>query len=219
MIGHEGGGRAGGAEGREKQAGQLFPGALEAESRLAGLRDLQTRLHHRDERRHGGEGKLETHPEHRLRLPGHDGEHGEGQVAHGQSAPVEDDGAEHDQRHDQRAFGPDARPGAKIVGAGAQHRDDGRELLDRNPQRQNRDQSQQTTRDDEENPGDQRHLHAGDGDDMENAGFADQVFCVLREKIALAGDHGRADGALVAANRRTHPQSQTVADSVHRREP
>ncbi len=96
-----------------------------APRRLAALRhegigpDLglgEPRLHHRDQRADRGERELEADADHRLRLERDDREHGKREIAHRQRAPVEDHRAEHDQRHDQRALGADARAGRDVVG-------------------------------------------------------------------------------------------------------
>ena len=177
----------------------------------------QPRLHHRHQRRHRREGKLEADAEDRLRLQRDDRQHREREIAHGQRAAVEDDRAEHDQRHDQRALGADARAGGDVVGEGADHRGAGRPFLDRIVERQRRRQRQQPARDDEEDAGDQRHLHAGNGDDVEDAGFADEVLGVVGEEIALARHHRRGDRALVAADDRVDAQRQPIARVVDRR--
>ncbi len=197
------------------------PGRANArrQERIGALLDArEPRLHHRDERADRGEGELEADAEDRLRLQRDDRQHGEGEIAHGQRAPVEDDGAEHDQRHDQRALGADARAGGEVVAKRAEHRDAGRPFLDGVAQGQRRRQRQQPPRDDEEDAGDQRHLHAGDGDDVEDAGLADEVLGVVGEEIALARDHRRGDGALVAADDRVDAQGEAVARLIDRRE-
>ena len=165
----------------------------------------EPRLHHRDQRRDGGERELEADAEDRLGLDRDDREHREREIAHGQRAPVEDDRAEHDQRHDQRALGADARAGRDVVEERADHRDARRPFLDRIVERQRRRQRQQAARDDEEDAGDQRHLHAGNRDDVEDAGLADEVLGVVGEEVALARHHGGGDRALVAADDRVRP--------------
>ena len=125
VIGHERGGRSRRAGGREDER-ERFPEEVgeQAGRRDAALRQIgigialearEPRLHHRDQRRHRGEGKLEAHPEDRLRLDGDDGEDREGEVAHGQRPPVHDHRAEQDQRHDERPLGADARAGGDVV--------------------------------------------------------------------------------------------------------
>ena len=198
------------APGRANADGQERIGAL-VEAR-------EPRLHHRDERADRGEGELETDAEDRLRLQRDDRQHGEREIAHRQRAPVEDDGAEHDQRHDQRALGADARAGGDVVEDRAEHRDAGRPFLDGIAQRQRRRQREKAPREDEENAGDQRHLHAGDGDDVEDAGLANEVLGVVGEEIALARDHRRGDGALVAADDSVDAQGEAVARLIDRSE-
>ncbi len=135
-------------------------------------------------------------------------EDGEGEVAHGQRPPVHDHRAEHDQRHHQRPLGADARAGGDVVEERARHGDGGRPFLDRVGQRERRRQRQQPARHDEENPRDQRHLHAGDGDDVEDAGLANEVLGVVGEEVALARHHGGGDRALVAADDPADPQAR-----------
>ena len=176
----------------------------------------EPRLHHRDQRRDSGERKLEADAENRLRLDRDDGKHREGEIAHGQRAPVHDHRAEHDQRHDERPLGADARAGRDIVEERAGHGDQSRPFLDRIAERKRRRQRQQPARHDEENPRHQRHLHAGNGDDVEDAGLADEVLGVVGEEVALARHHRRRDRAFVAADDRIDPEREAVARLVDR---
>ena len=101
MIGHEGGRRAGRAGRRHQQAQAACERSSETRPRGAGSRPgrkigigialhaREPRFHHRDQRRHRREGKLEAHAEDRLRLDGDDGEDREGEIAHGERAPVQ----------------------------------------------------------------------------------------------------------------------------------
>ena len=180
------------------------------------FRAREARLHHGDQRTHRREGKLEADAEDRLGLQRDDRQGREGEVAHGERATVENDGAEHDQRHDQRALGADARAGREIVESRADHRGDRRPFLDRIVQRERRREREQAARNEEENAGDQRHLHAGDGDDMEDAGLADEVLGVVGEEVALARHHRRRDGALVAADDRVDAQGEAIARLIDR---
>ena len=178
----------------------------------------QARLHHRDQRADRGERKLKADAEDRLGLQRDDRQHGEREIAHGERAAVEDHRAEHDQRHDQRALGADARAGRDVVEERADHRDAGRPFLDRIAQRERRRQREQAPRDDEEDAGDQRHLHAGNGDDVEDAGLADEVLGVVGEEVALARHHRRGDRAFVAADDGVDAQREPIARLVDRRE-
>ena len=229
MIGHERGGGAGGAEGGDEQRARLVDEMDEerAAPRRAPARRQERvaprfaarlpRLHHRHQRRDRGERELEADAEDRLGLQRDDRQNAEREIAHRQRAAVEHDRAEHDQRHDQRALGADARAGGEVVGEGAEHRRAGRPFLDRISERQGRRQRQQAARDEEEDAGDQRHLHAGNGDDVEDSGLADEVLGVVGEEVALARHHRRGDRAFVAADDRIDPQRQAIARVVDRR--
>ena len=149
-----------------------------------------------------------------LRLDRDDGEDREGEIAHGQRPPVQDHRAEHDQRHDEGALGANARTGRDVVEERGRHRDHGRPFLDRIFQRQRRRQREQAPGDDEKNAGDQRHLHAGNRDDVEDAGLANEVLGVVGEKVAFARDHRGGDRALIAADDGVHPERQPVARLV-----
>ena len=196
------------------------PGGAGAALRQIGvgvaLHPGEPRLHHGDQRRDRGEGELEADPENGLRLDRDDGDDREGEVAHGQRPPVHDHRAEHDQRHDQRPLGADARTGGDVVEERAGHGDHGRPFLDRIVQRQRRRQREQAAGHDEKNAGDQRHLHAGNRDDVEDAGLADEVLGVVRKEVALARHHGGGDRALVAADDPVDPDGEAVARVVDR---
>ena len=226
VVGHERGGRAGRAGGRnEERQGLVQEIQEEARRRGAALRQIgvrvaphcrEPRLHHRNQRRDRGEGELEADAENRLRLDGDDGEDRESEVAHGQRPPVDDDRSEHDQGHDERAFRADPRAGGHVVEERARHGDGGGPFLDRVVQGKRRRQSEQTPGHEEKDSGDQRHLNAGDRDDVEDAGLADEVLGVVGEEVALARHHGGGDRALVAADDPVDPDGEAVAGVVDR---
>ena len=176
----------------------------------------EPRLHYCDERRHGGKRKLKADAENGLRFDRDDGEDREGEIAHGQRPPVQDHRAEHDQCHDEGALGSDPRTGCDVVKERGRHRHHGRPFLDRVFERERRRQGEQPSRDDEDNAGDQGHLHAGNRDDVEDARLADKVLGVVGEEVALARDHGGGDRAFVAADDCVHPEGESVARVVDR---
>ena len=226
VIGHERGGRRRRAERGDEEPERLVDEMKQPPARRRtplrrerigpALIAREPRLQHRDQRADRGEGQLEADAEDRLRLQRDHREHGEAEIAHRQRAPVGDDRAEGDQRHDQRAFGPDARAGADVIGDRAEDRDSRRPFLDRMMQRERRREREQPPRGPEEDARDQRHLHAGDGDDVEDAGLADEIPRVARQEIALAGHHRRGDRAFVAADDRLDPRRERVARMVDR---
>ena len=200
-----------------RSANQAYAGAppRSRQERIGvALHPREPRLHHRDQRQHCGERQLKADAEDRLRFDRDDGEDREGEIAHGERPPVHDDGAQHDQRHHQRPLGADPRAGGDVVEDRADHRHDGRPFLDRISQRQRRRQRKQAPRHDEEDPSDQRHLHAGNRDDVKDARFADQVLGVVRQEVALSGDHGGGDRPLVAADDGVDAQGEAVAGMV-----
>ena len=58
-------------------------------------------------------------------------------------------------------------------------------ILDRIVKRERRRPRHEAARDEEENAGDQRHLHARNRDDVKDARFADEVLGVVGEEVAL----------------------------------
>ncbi len=112
VIGHErGGGRGregGGDEKRDRLLDEMGAGepwlgrraALGHEGVGIDVQGRDPRLHDRDQRGDSGERELEADAENGLGLDGDDGENREGEIAHGQRAPVHDHGAEHDQGHE-----------------------------------------------------------------------------------------------------------------------
>ena len=138
----------------------------------------------------------------------------ERQVAHGQGVAVEQHGGEQDQRHRQCALGADARAGHHVVADGRHHRRGRRPFLDGVAQGERAVQRQQAPQADEKDAGDERHLHAGDGDDVENAGLADRILCGLGDEVALAGHHGGGDGAGIATDDGVDAARQCVAGAV-----
>ena len=174
----------------------------------------EPRLEGGHEARDGGERQLETRAQDRFRLEQDDKKRREGEVAHAHRLTVEQHRAQHDQRHEQRAFGADARARAKVVGDRPGHRQRRRPFLDGIMQRQGPRHRQQAAQSPIENPGHQRHLHAGDGDDVEDAGLADDIARGVVEKIALARHHRGADRARGAADHALDAPRQRVAHAV-----
>ena len=228
MIGHERGGGRGREGGGDKQRERLLD-EMGAEKPGLGRRaslghewigiDVQRRdprLHDRDQRGDRSERELEADAENGLRLDRDDRENREGEIAHGQRPPVHDHGAEHDQGHEERPLGADARAGRDVVKDRSRHGDRGRPFLDRIVKRQRRRQRQKPPGDDKEDSRDQRHLHAGNRDDVEDAGFSDEVPGVVGEKVALSRHHRRRDRAFVAADDRVDPERQAIARLIDR---
>ena len=167
-----------------------------------------------DQRRNRREGQLKARAERRLRLDGDDKEYGERQITHGERRAVEQHGGKHEQRHRQRALRSDARARGDVVENGADHGERRRPFLDRIIERQRARKRQQPPKADEEHAGDQRHLQAGNSDDVEDAGAADEVFGGVGQEIALARHHRRGDRAGVALQRMIDAQRQRIAQPV-----
>ena len=199
-----------------KSAARRGPAPLRHKGIGVALETGEPRLHHRNQGRHRGERELKADAENRLRFDRDDGQDREGEVAHSERPPVHDHRAEHDQRHHERALGANARAGGDIVKQRARHRDAGRPFLDRVFERERRRQREQAARYDEEDSGDERHLHAGYCDDVEYSGLADEVLGVVGEEVALSRHHGRGDRALVAADDRVDPLGEAIARLIDR---
>ena len=77
-------------------------------------------------------------------------------------------------------MGQATRPMQAVVKAEGSH-----PILDRIAKRQRRRQRQQPPGDDEEDARHQRHLHAGNRDDVKDARFPDQISGVIGEEVQL----------------------------------
>ena len=234
IIGHEGRGGRGRAKGREQQAERPPPQMLfqrrEGQARAILDGPSTQRIvflavqHHGahagfidgDERRHSCEGQLEARAHDRFRLDQNDERGGDGEVAHGQRLPVEEDRRQHDYSHEQRAFGANPRSRREIVKNGARDGESRRPFLDRIGERQRLAQSQDPPQADKKNRCDKRHLDAGNCDDMKNPGLADDLLGFAGEKIALAGDHRCGNGSRIAANDRIDAARQRIAAAIDR---
>ena len=120
--------------------------------------------------------------------------------------------------HHERALGADARARADVVENGAEHGERRRPFLDRIIQRKSLRHRQQAPKADEEDARDERHLNAGNGDDVKYAGPANEILGVFGQQVALAGHHGGGDRARIAFDDSIDPHRQGVAHAIDVRE-
>jgi hypothetical protein len=133
MVGAERSRREAGDERRRGEPDQRTPGPGDgAGDRAAGQNARPRAGQQRRDRDQGGdraEGHLEARPEQRFGLPRQHEKRRDGEVAQAESRPVGENGAEHHQRHHQRALRGNLGPGEHAVCRRADHPDHGRNLL------------------------------------------------------------------------------------------
>ena len=169
-----------------------------------------------DERGDRAKGHLEAGLDDALRLERKHDEGGDGEVAHRDRRPVDQDRAKDDERHHVGADRRRAAAGEREVGGEHEERRERRPFADRPSQRERRRQSEEPAHDEEGRAGDQHHVQAGDREDVKEARDAEAVVGLRRERAPLADEERGGDGARLARLGRHDPLDDRRANARHR---
>ena len=169
-----------------------------------------------DERSGRGERHLETRADDLVRRKHDDDDCRDGEVAQRQRRPVEKYGSEHHGEHDEAALRGDLGTGNEEVAGEPDDREDSRVFLHGMTGREIREEREAGAQQAHDGAGDQRHVQAGDRDDVVDAGAAQRLVHVLRDARADADHERGGDLALGPVDTASNAVGDGVARTLDR---